>query len=66
MLVEINPQEKIISIQDMYAQNASIQSLRDWCDARISENINYFTVDIEWGYYNDISKIDITPIEQNR
>lgn len=66
MLIEINPQEEIIDMAHTYGDHITVKSLRDWCDARISEKSFAFKIDIELDYEGEgVECINIIPIRHN-
>ena len=57
--IEIDKDDSTLSVYDWCYYDVPLSELKKWVDAQIEKGMNAITVEISWGYYNDIDAIDI-------
>ena len=56
---KINPKQSTIDIQSWWS-DVDIMELKNWVDHQISIGKNTVSVNVSWGYYNDIDGIEMS------
>lgn len=62
----INKKEKAIDIYDFWATNGNMIELKKWCEHQIELGRVEFTVNVDWGYYSDISAIHMEAVQPKK
>jgi len=63
MEIKIDKNKSVIEIQNWVYGDIPILELKRWIDTQIENGKNKITLDINWGFYNDIDSIDLNAEE---
>ncbi len=55
---QIDEKEPRLSIYYWYDSDIPISELKDWVDAQMASGKTKVSLDISWGYYNDLDGLD--------
>jgi hypothetical protein len=59
MAIIIDKKNSKLNIYDWTSDKIPILELKRWVDTQIEMGMNNVSLDISWGYYNDIDGLDI-------
>ena len=59
---KINFSDSCFDLYDMNYENIDLQLFKKWIDTQISEGKTKIKLNIDWGYYNDISGLDLETV----
>lgn len=59
MAEKIDPKKSTIEIHNWWS-DVDIMQLKNWVDTQISKGKTKVSVNVSWGYYNDIDSIEMT------
>jgi len=55
----INFNNSRLPLYDWTYNAISLQDLKAWCETQIENGNEYVSLELEWGYYQDVTRIDL-------